>query len=247
MDKQLDQLPSTIQSVFEESVQEDPNAQKLPKDVLAAMKAAIPQSFAPERLKGTMVAELSQKLTAQDIKEVLQWLDSPIGKKATKLEEAASTPQAQVDMQQYAASLQTSPPTSERLKALRQFDLAVKATECAVDVAINAQVAVAMAMISTFPAEQRIPPDEISRRIEKNRSAIEAEVRSQVLVSALYTYRSLTDAEIQRYTEFAKSPAGVKYHSATMGALKKAIIEGAVRWGELVGKTIKESKGHSEA
>jgi hypothetical protein len=150
-------------------------------------------------------------------------------------------------MQQYAARLQSSPPKAERLKVLKQFDSGVKATEGTVDMAINAQIAVALAIIATFPLEQRMPLDDVSREMEKNRPVLEATVRSQVLIAHLYTYRSMTEVEIQLYAEFAKSPAGSKYHLVTMAACKKAILEGAVKWGDLIGNAIKETKGSSEA
>jgi hypothetical protein len=247
MEKELGQLPSLIQALFDQSVAEDGQARKLPKDVLSAVRASVPEAFVPEKLKEAMLAELTEKLTALDIKEILEWLDSPIGKKFTQLEEAASTPEAQAEMQQYATRVQDSPPTVERLKVLREFDSAVKTTESAVDMAIHTQAAVALAIITAFPLEQRMPLDDLSREMEKTRPALEATVRSQMLISHLYTYRSLTEAEIQSYSEFAKSPAGSKYHLVTMAAFKKVVLEGAVKWGGLIGDAIKEVKGDSEA
>jgi hypothetical protein len=247
MEKELQQLPSAIQVLFDQSIQQDDGARKLPKEVLSAMRASLPQAFAPERLKKTVLAELAAKLTDHDINDVIQWLDSPIGRKCTQLEEAASTPEAQADMLQHSAALRDSPPTPQRLKVLREFDLAVKGTQSALDMAITTQVAVALAINATFPAERQMPLDEVSRELEKNRPVLEATVRSQVLISHLYTYKNLTEEEIQLYTEFAKSPAGSKYHSAAMTGFKKAVLEGAAKWGELIGNAIKEVRGDREA
>jgi len=247
MQEQLKALPSLVQSAFNQSVEKDEEAKKLPKTLVSAMSAAATEAFSPTRLRVTMLAELPKKLTAQDIKEVLKWLDSPLGKKCTHLEEASSTPEVDADMQKYATGLQASPPTSERLQVLREFDAAVKATEAAVDMAINTQVALAMAIIATFPKERQVPIENVLREVEKNRPAMEAEVRSQVLISHLYTYRTLTDAEIKLYTDFAKSPAGSKYNAAAKESFDKAVIEGTVKWGELIGRAIKESKNKSEA
>jgi hypothetical protein len=233
--------------MFDQSVREDEQASKLPRTLVSAMSAAVPRAFAPARLEAVMISELTRKLAPGDIEEVLKWLNSPLGQKCTRLEEAASTPAVQADMQNYAARLKASPPTPERLKVLREFDSAVKATDSAVDMALNTQVALALAVIATFPKEQQMPLDAVAREMEKNRPALEANVRSQVLISHLYTYRSLSDDEIRLYTEFAKSPAGSKYHVSTMEAFKKATLEGAAKWGELIGKAIKESKGNSEA
>jgi hypothetical protein len=247
MQKQLEQLPSIVQAMFDQSVREDDQGKKLPKALISAMSAAVSEAFSPRRLQATMIAELSKKLTARDIKDVFKWLDSPLGSKCTRLEETSSTAEAQADMEKYAAGLQASPPTAKRMKVVREFDSAVKATDGAVDTAINTQIALALAIMATFPRERQMPLDAVAREMEKNRPALEANVRSQVLISHLYTYRSLTDAEIKLYADFARSPVGLKYHAATLDAFKKATLEGAVKWGELIGEAIKQTKGNSEA
>ena len=247
MEKQVQQIPSVMQALFDQSVPEDDQARQLPKEVLSAMRAAVPKAFAPGRMKETILAELTRKLTAKDIKDTLKWLDSPLGKKCTQLEEAASTPEAQDEMQQYAAHLHDSPPTAGRLKVLRELDSAAKVTGDAVEMAIQTQAAVALAVVATLPVEQQKPREEIYREIEKTRPAVEALVRSQTLISLLWTYRSLTDAEIHRYTEFAKSPAGSKFYSTSMAAFNKANLEGAIKWGKLIGDAMKEMQNKSEA
>ena len=109
MEKQVEELPPVIQSLFDRSVPGDDQARKLPKEILSAMRTSVPEAYAPEKLKKTILAELTGKLTDQDIKDTLQWLDSPIGKKCTQLEEEASTPEALAAMQEYAARLHNSP------------------------------------------------------------------------------------------------------------------------------------------
>ena len=247
MENQVEQLPSVIQTVFDQSVPQDDQARKLPKEILSVMRASVPEAYAPERLKKTIVAELAERLTDQDIKDTLKWLDSPVGKKCTQLEEAASTAEAQAEMEQYAARLSDSPPTAERLKVLRELDSAAKVTEDAVQMAIQTQAAVALAVRATLPSEQQEALGDVYREIEKTRPTVEASARSQTLVSLLFTYRSLTDAEIELYTGFAKSPAGSKFYSAAMAAFDKANLEGATRWGKLIGNALQEMKGKTEA
>jgi len=247
LQKQIDQLPSLMQALFDQSVPENEEIQKLPKSIISAMRESLQAAFAPERLKEALLAELTGKIEDGDIKKLLEWFNSPTGKKFTQLEEEASTAEAQADMEQYAAHLQDSPPTAQRLKVLQEFDLAVKDTEDAVEMAINMQVAVALGMIATLPSEQQKRPEDVAREVEETRAAVETEVRSQMLVFHLYAYRSMTEAEIQQYTEFAKSPAGSKFNSVATAALKKAVLQGAVKWGQLIGNEIEKMKGNSEA
>lgn len=128
----------------------------------------------------------------------------------------------------------------------REFDSATKTTESAVEMIINTQVAVALAMTATLQLEQQRSLDDISREFEKNRPNIEAAVRSQILISFLHTYKDLTDAEIQQYVEFARSAVGTKYHSVGLAALKKAFVGSSLRWGKSIGDAIKQLKNQTD-
>ena len=246
LENQLHQYPFIIQAAFEQASQVDDRVRRLPKNVLSAIKASAHEAFAPAGLKGAVLPELREKLTAQAIKELLDWLDSPLGKRCTQLEETASTPEGLTGMQEFASRMQASPPTVQRVDTLRKLDSAIKATESAVDVAINTEVAVAFAFVTALPSEQQRPLEDIARELERQRPNIEAMMRSQVLVSFLYTYRTLSDDEIERYIAFATSPVGSKYHSVTMAAVKKALIAGSIKWGRSVGDAIERLKKQSD-
>lgn len=247
LEKQLEQTPLLMQAGFDQAAREDDPIQKMPKNLAAAMRASIREAFAPESLKKAVLPELKENLTVQDIKEILAWLNSPLGKNITRLEEAASTPGAMAEMDRYAARIKKSPPTAERLDVLRKLDAATKGTESAVEMVINTQAAVASAINATLPLKQQRPLKDIKRELEKSRPQLEAQMRSQALIVLLYTYRSLPVAQIQQYIEFLTSPAGSKYESVTNAALQKAILDGSIKWGEAIGKAIKQMKKQSAA
>ena len=247
MEKQMEQFPLVIQAGFDQAALQDNRLQRLPKNLTSAIRALALEAFAPESLKKAVVAELKEKLTVQDIKEVLKWLDSPLGKNCTRLEESAFTPEAMAEMQQYAAQIKNSPPTAERLDVLRKFDSAIKATESSVEIAINQQVAIALAITATLPLEQQRPLADIKREIEKTRPQVEAAIRLDTLISLLYTYRSLTESQIQQYIAFVTSPAGSKYQSVSTAAFKKALLDGSIKWGKAIGEAIKIVKPQSAA
>lgn len=247
MEKQNEQLPSSLQASLDREAKENDEWQKLPPNFLTAARISILEAFATEKIKEAFLTEFSEELTTQDIKEILLWLDSPLGKKCTQLEEAAMAPEAQAEMPQFVAHLKEAPPTPERLRALREFDSATKITEIAVETALRTGFAVVFALNSTLPKERQSSPDTVLRDMEKSRPAIEKEMKSQVLDILLYTYRTLTEAEIGGYTDFSKSAVGLKYTSASIAALKKAFLECAVRWGELIGNAMQNMRGNSEA
>jgi len=246
LQKQLDQIPLVLQATLEDASQKDTTLRKLPKNINWAIRTLAQKAFAPATLKETILREFRQKLAVEDMKAVLTWLDSPLGKRCTQLEEAASTPQAQAEMQQYAAQLQSSPPTRERVEIFRKFDSATKATESGVEMALNSQIAVTLALLAVLPSEQQKSLDDITREVEKHKPNIEAAMRSHLLVSFLYTYRDLSDAEIRQYIDFAKSAAGSRYQSVGTAALKKALIGASIQWGKSIGEAVEELKNQTD-
>jgi len=246
MEMQTQQIPLLIQARFDQAVNNDYRIQKLPRHIVSDMREIILQSYAAEHLEKTIKEHLALQMKADEIRDVLTWLDSPLGKKCTQLEEAASTPEAFVKMQAYAGQIQDAPPPQNRLKLFQGLDSAVKATETSVEIAMNTQIAVIMAIVVTLPVENQKPFSEIKKEVEKSRPQLEAVMKAEVLLSFLYTYRSLRDSELEQYLDFTTSTKGEKYHSAAVTGFKKALLDGSIKWGNSIAELLQKSEKQSE-
>ena len=127
-----------------------------------------------------------------------------------------------------------------------RIDKVTKMTESGVEVAISTQAAVVLAMVASSSVDRRRSLTELRRELEKTRPQLEAEIKAQIAMLLLYTYRNATDDEIRQYIEFSTTPAGSKYHSSMTAAIKKALTESSIRWGKAIGERIEELKGKSE-
>lgn len=246
MNKQIKQLPLLILASIEQALEKDDRINQLPRHTKSAISGSVQEAFAPEHLKKIIIKEVKESMTVKDLDKVLKWLDSPLGKKCTRLEEAASTAETLSEIQKFAARLQQAPPPTNRLDILRRLDAAVKATETNVEITMNAQLAVAFAIVKSLPLEQQGPLEDITAQLEKNRPQVEAVMRSQTLLFALYTYQGLTNSELEKYIQFATSPAGAKYHAATISGFKKALLDGSLKWSESIANILYQSKHQSE-
>ena len=246
IDKQVRQLPLLIQSSVVQAFEKDDRINDLPRHTKTAISGSVQESFSPERIKKTIIKEVTATMTVKDLNMVLKWLDSPLGKKCTRLENAASTPETLSGVKKFAARLKQAPPAAKRLDILRRLDAAVKATETNVEIAMNTQLAVAYAIVKSLPEEQQRSITDIAAQLEKNRPQIEAVMKSQTLLFALYTYRDLTNAELEKYIRFAACPAGIKYHGATISGFKKALLDGSLKWGKSIAVILNQSGHQSE-
>ena len=243
IDRQVRQLPNLIRSSVVQALKKDDRVNSLPRHAKTAISGSVQESFSPERIKKTIIKEVKASMTVKDLDNVLNWLDSPLGKKCTRLEDAASTPEIFSDVQKFAARLKHAPPADRRLNILRRLDAAVKATETNVEIAMNTQLAVAYAVVQSLPREQQGSLKDIAAQLKKNRPQIEAVMKSQTLLFGLYIYRDLTNAELEKYIRFAVSPSGIKYHSATISGFKKALLDGSLKWGKSIAGILNQS-GH---
>ena len=247
MERQFAQVPLIMEADFSRAILEDKNLQKLPENLTAAMKALIPEVFKVESLREAMVKQLGEKLTIEEIREVLNWLDSHVGKNCTRLEEDATKPEILTELPQYTAQIKNSPPPVARLELMNKLDAALKATESRIQLTKGIFVAFSLALNATLPLEQQKPPAFFRREVEKNAPQFGIEAKQETLIALLYVYRSLDDGQIKQYIEFLTSPAGSKYMSVSEAAYQKALFDGGIKWGKAVGEIVQQMKGQSGA
>jgi len=246
LEKQIVQLPMVIQVGFDQAVATDDRLKAMPRNVIGEIRASIITFFAPENIKRAILGECREKLSVDDLKKVMEWLDSPLGRKFTQLEEAASTPEKYTEMQQFAQTLQKSPPLPERLEIIMRLADAVKATQTSVEVAMNTQLAITIAIVASLPNEQQPTYDNLAALVEQTRPQIESAMRTQTIISLLYTYRNVTETELDQYIDFASSPTGGIYQEAAVSGLKKALLEGSYEWGESIADILTNAANRTE-
>ena len=246
MERQMEQLPMIIQVAFDQAAADHTHFRKLPRSVVAEMRGAVTAAYDPEIIKRAIMDECHETLSIEDLNQVLGWLRSPLGRRITRLEESAASPESFLALQRYAVEVQQTPPPPERLAVVQQLDAAVKVTETGVEIAMNTQLAVAMAVLASLPVEQQPTPANLAAALEQQRAQIQNLVRNQTLISLLYTYRGITDDEILEYIAFASSSAGVRYHDASIAGFKSALLEGGYKWGESIGEILNHSESKTD-
>ncbi len=246
MQQQMDQLPMVIQVSFDQAVEEDNAFQRLPRSVIEEMRAAIGIAYDSESIRNNVLRECHDRLDIDDLKGVLGWLDSRLGRKLTRLEELASSPEAYTQMQRYALALEHTPPSAKRLAVIQQLDAAMKATDTGVEIALNTQAAVAMAVVASLPAEQQPSYSQLTATLEQYRPQIRHVVENQTLVALLYTYRDISDAELTAYSTFSCSPSGTRYHDAFIAGLGAALMDSGFKWGRNIAEILSQAGSRTE-
>ena len=92
---------------------------------------------------------------------------------------------------------------------------------------INVNAGIVRGFGAAIPGYMGPDADDIRKQMEAQRPQLAAVMEQQQLTFFVAAYASLSDEELERYIEFAKSPAGGRYQAATITALDRALTDAA--------------------
>ena len=228
MEKQIEQMPQLLQSELD---QQQANAGGIPKEEFQRFSNITRSAFDAKAIHASVQAYIQANLSEKDMKDVLKWLESPLGAKITKLEEAASTAKAYEEMQAIGPKLLQENQGSARMDRLMKLDQAVGVTRSSVNTIMNIQLAMITAMSAAMEADKRPTFEDVQEAVKRNQPQMHAAMSRMVQIQFLYSYRDLSDKEIDRYIRFAESMPGQRYHDVSIRALDEALVQAARRIG----------------
>lgn len=196
-----------------------PRRSQLSTDDVAAFDQIMARNFAAEKLYTTLRGEFRRRADAKKMAEVIEWLGSPLGRKITELEVTAGLePDAGRGATAFAAGRGGPPPA--RVALMERIDWVAGVTDGSLESILAVARAMAMALNSALPADQRQTTEQLERQIQQLRARSRAQLAQSTIMFMLYEYRSLEDQELEQYAEFLATDAG-RWYSATMS---KALI-----------------------
>ena len=234
LDAQVRQIPLQVLASFGEQ------KSQLPAEAYDLAAQAIGASFNAERMLKTVSKQVEANLDVGTMKAALDWLQSALGRKITGLEEAASTPQAYQQMQDYAKQLQNMPPPQPRLLLVQRLDVVTNTTEMTVSVVETVTMSVATALDTIKPKELQVGAEQLRKQLEMQRPQMRQAYQQMTTASMLYTYQTLGDAEIERYINFLVSPAGKAYQQGLYAALVAALSESSDSMGKNLADVVRQ-------
>ena len=219
-----------------------PHIQQLPAPQAQALERAILREFSRDALQRAVEARLERAYDARNASAVLIWLRSPLGRRISKLEIAASGADAAREMQSYAQLIQTESgaPPAARVALIASLEEATGMSDFTVDLSLTSALATALGVNGALPVEHRADEDEIRAGIEAQRPMLRAQIQQVTQIAMLYSYRSLSDPELRDYVAFASGGPGQWYHGVVKSALLDAIVRASLRVGESVATDLRE-------
>jgi hypothetical protein len=196
---------------------------QLPPMMANTIGNIVSSGFNSVDIEQQIINDLQAKLTDSQLQAVHDWYETPVARKISSAEIAASEPSAWPKIQSSAMELNSRYKGTRKAEMFDRFDRAARATESAVDTTIAVQLglATAMAAFSSDSANY----EQLRQRIESQRSMLRGVVGQQVYDSYLYTYQNIGDQEMGLYLEFLESSAGSAFSKVVTNSIQQAITE----------------------
>jgi hypothetical protein len=232
IDKQLDQSPRMLQAGFLQARQSE-QFQGFSSEELDEIYRLLGTVYGARKLKASVQSRLTEKLSEPEARYALQWQDSPLGRKITKLEEESSSPEAFAESKAMADRLLGD---ASRVNLIRRLDRAFRLMESGMDASLQTTIALYTATAALYPQESRPTHEEIVVMAEHDTETIRPQIEKAGLGLLLYTYRSLSESEIEQYVAFGESAR--KYVVSGHAAINEALSQGTRELGTEIGKML---------
>lgn len=190
-----------------------------------AEKAGI--AFAPGFLAHAVRDDLAARLSPADVKAILAWLDTDLGRKVSRLESR--------DEITARLSAQPDPPAVSKRRA-RLLDRLLRAGNFA-DIMVDIQYRLVEAMLRGMAAEdpaRAAGVEPMLAELRARRAQELAHIKASLAQDFRVLYEPLSDDELRRYVRFSESPLGVRYNRAVILAFNNGLVEAAAAFGQLV-------------
>lgn len=221
----LETLPELI------GQQVDLGQPQLTPEVRRQVRAALDGAYDPARMNRELVDEVAKRHQAAPLEGALAAMRSPLARKLTALEVEASQPEAAEELLAFAGRLPTNPPSPERHRLILRIDEITRST----DVAQAVHDATLLGLLRAATVARGEPLDELEefeRKLAESAAQRREGMHNQVVLSLLFTYRAVPEAELAKYVKLLESDSLRWFNDVVSQGLVVVLTRAAERAGD---------------
>ena len=176
--------------------------------------------------------------TSQDsITSIIDMYSSPLFLRMKEIETAANDPTKSQEKLAYFEGLQTNPPSPERIQQMVEFNQVLGVSEMSMNLISNLMYSIASAANKTSPKDEQLSEDDLRAKLQAALPEnFSAQLTNQMVAMFLYTYKDVSQKDMERYIEHWKSPTGQYYTKVMVESMNHAFTQ----MGENVGASLLE-------
>lgn len=200
---------SMYSEIFEASFEQQKNSIQN-DDVFNLMIKANRAGNSENRIYKILESNMLNTMTDQEIEKILVWLDTPLGKKITDIEIAATTPEQVKIQYEYLANKKNLMVSSKREKLINRL---IETNNSVEDANLINTVLLDNLLLS-FKTQMGSDKDAIAnleKQFEDIKIKLKAETKLLLYNTFIFTYKDITDEELALYIKMLGSPESKKF------------------------------------
>jgi hypothetical protein len=201
----------------------------VPAEVRSLIEEILINAFDPDQLVRDARRFLLEEDNLHHVHEVNDWLRSPLTKRMNELELASNDPENLQERELWFDSLEQMMPEQARLNIIRSLEEQTDATYYLVSIVSKMYITLIRTINPYMSAEEQISDE----RFEQIRMSIMAELmplyRNVTLAMNLYTYKDVSDDDLQEYVSFYDTDAGQWFVEISYEVIDEVLNEAARR------------------
>lgn len=219
----------------------------LRKDVLASkdyqeLKSILNSAFDAKQLHQDVTQTWRKRFQAERFETWSAQLQSPLFTKMSRLELQVSSTQGFEDMMAFAERQKSKPPTQSRQDLIARLDTATASSE----LAIRGQLAVLGAFLKainpSLPDNKQLNDTTLQKILDTTRAQIEPSLREIATITYLYTYRNVSDADLNSYVGAYESDVGKWFMQLNRDSISEALSAATLRAKKLIEQHLQAKK-----
>ena len=223
---QVGEYPAHFKAGFDEALKNSPD---MTEELHKAFVTAADTAFKSSDILFEVAVGINQSMEEAEVQEMLAWYRSDLGKRITREEELASTPEAHKIIQREMVSLLND---FERAGFARSIEELYNATELSLQIQENIALASLSATTSASDPEDLIDPEQLRPQIRADLEKTRAATKENIVASLIYSHRNIGLRELIKYEMFLTTDATIKFHQTTFRTLGEGLEKAVNRWAQ---------------
>jgi hypothetical protein len=221
--EQLNDIPFIINEQFRTE------AYKFQPEIQAEIKSQLRASFVAELVREDAISYVLNDVEQGHIQVVLDWLNSPLTMKMNELEIQATTQESQAELASFVEKVEDGEVNQARLQTILDFDDLTQTTNSTVEYIAELYLALVQAMNPYVASEDKINSDETDAMKAMIVQEVYPQYKDVTVILNLYTYKDVSDEELNEYISFYKTPEGIWFTEVSSGIFKQVLSQATLR------------------
>ncbi|MBA6390511.1 hypothetical protein H4J38_06900 [Colwellia sp. BRX10-3] len=175
-----------------------------------------------EDVKLVVSEHVKDNFSVAEMQKLLTWLNSDLARRIKMAEARASAPSFNQDFMSYMATLQTTPPTTARVKVIRNFVEVTNLVEHSLKIIMSVARGTIEGLMVANPG-QGVNEEQIQTQMTQMEVMMRPALEQQMIMVSYFIYDQLTEQEIEQYTQFYQQPLGKKELTVMYNGIGQAL------------------------